>query len=98
MMHFEIYKRRGDVGGQFSTGMIGKSPPMPRFLGVPETKTMELSGTTELLLQVLDVLGGENFLVMKDHGFLSLGRTMDEAGNLALRIKREIGGKLRRSQ
>jgi hypothetical protein len=27
---------------------------------------------------------------MKNHGFLSFGRTMDEAGNRALRIKSQL--------
>ncbi len=44
----------------------------------------------KLLGEVMKVLHNENFLVMKNHGFLSLGKTLDEAGNSALRIKREI--------
>ena len=89
MMHFEIYSRRGDVGAIFH-GHDREITAYGSLLGLPRTEEEEPSGTTSLLREVMAVLGDENFIVMKNHGFLSLGRTMDEAGNLALRIHREI--------
>jgi ribulose-5-phosphate 4-epimerase/fuculose-1-phosphate aldolase len=89
MMHFEIYKRRGDVGAIFH-GHDREITAHASLLDWPQTEKEEASGTPELLAQVMKILCDDNFLVMKNHGFLSLGRTMDEAGNLALRIQREL--------
>ncbi len=89
MMHFEIYKRRGDVGAIFH-GHDREITAHASLLDLPQTEKEEASGTPELLAQVMKILHDENFLVMKNHGFLSLGRTMDEAGDLALRIKEEL--------
>ena len=89
MMHYEIYKRREDVGAIFH-GHDGEITAHASLLGLPETEKEEPPGTLELLGEVMKVLHNENFLVMKNHGFLSLGKTLDEAGDLALRIKKEI--------
>jgi len=35
---------------------------------------------------VLDVLGNADFLIMKKHGFISLGRSMEEAGRRAIEV------------
>ncbi len=89
MMHYEIYKRREDVGAVFH-GHDQEIITHASLLGLPETQKEEPSGSVELLSEVMKILDDEDFLVMKNHGFLSLGKTMDEAGNLALRIKKAI--------
>lgn len=89
MMHFEIYLRRDDVGAIFH-GHDREITAAASQLGLPETSREEPFGTTGLLAQVLDILGEERFLVMKNHGFLSFGRTMDEAGQRALAVKNRI--------
>jgi len=85
MMHYEIYQRREEVGAIFH-GHSKVITVNARLLGLPETDREVLSGTTELLEEVMKILDKGNFLVMKNHGFLSLGKTMDEAGNLALEV------------
>lgn len=89
MMHNEIYKRRGDVNAVFH-GHDKEITTNAALLGVPETGKEELPGTTELMHEVMKILGENNFIVMKNHGFLSLGKNMDDAGNQALEIKKKL--------
>ena len=89
MMHYEIYKRREDIGAIFH-GHDGEIIAHASLLGLPETKKEELPGSLQLLGEVMKILRNENFLVMKNHGFLSLGKTLDETGELALQIKKKL--------
>ena len=94
MMHYEIYKRRKEIGAVFH-GHDQEITACASLLNLPETEKEEPPGSAELLAEVMKILRGENFLVMKNHGFLALGTTMDEAGNLALEIKRKISDRKR---
>lgn len=88
MVHYTIYRERPDVGAVFH----GHSPEIvgsANALGVPETEREAPYGTLELVEEVLRVLNNENFLIMRNHGFLSLGKTMQEAGELAMRMHRQ---------
>ncbi len=87
ILHYEIYRVRPDVGAVFHGHDREMLSNAQRFQ-VPETLKEELPGTVELLRQVLEILGNHQFLIMKNHGFLALGRTMSEAGNLALEMKK----------
>jgi L-fuculose-phosphate aldolase len=89
LMHFEIYKRRPDVAAIFH-GHDQQITAHAALLAVPETEEFRPPGTPELLAQVMAILGQEPFLVMKKHGFLSFGPTMDQAGNQALEIKKKL--------
>lgn len=89
MMHCEIYKRRKDVGAIFH-GHDKDITANAKLLGVPETAQEELPGSAGLLAQVVKILKGEKFIIMKNHGFLSLGATMEEAGELAMKMKSEV--------
>ena len=89
MMHFAIYEQRPDVAAIFH-GHDRDITSSAALLELPETEKEELSGTPELLHQVMRILGQEQFLVMKNHGFLAFGSTMKEAGDLAIRIKNII--------
>ncbi|MCX6993687.1 MAG: class II aldolase/adducin family protein [Kiritimatiellaeota bacterium] len=93
MLHYEIYRRRPDVGAIFH-GHNKEITANIRLLGLPETGKEALPGTAELLGEVMKILDKANFLVMKNHGFLALGKTMAEAGNLALRIREKTGCRL----
>jgi L-fuculose-phosphate aldolase len=93
MLHFEIYRRRPEVGAIFH-GHDRQITAQAAALGLPETAEEKPSGSVELLQQVMDILGDEEFLVMKNHGFLALGRSMEEAGQLALRIKSTISQRM----
>ena len=91
LMHFEIYNRRPDVAAIFH-GHDKQITARAALLDLPETEEFRPPGTPELLAQVMAILDEEPFLVMKNHGFLSLGPTMDEAGNQALQIREKLGG------
>jgi len=89
MMHHEIYKRRSDINAVFH-GHDKEITANAGLLGVPETGREELPGTTALMGEVMKILGQNNFIVMKNHGFLSFGKNMDEAGNRALEQKKKL--------
>ena len=91
-LHRCIYEARPDVGAIFH-GHDRMVTAQGAALNLPETKEEKPSGSVELLQQVMDILGDEEFLVMKNHGFLALGSSMEEAGQLALRIKNTVSGK-----
>jgi L-fuculose-phosphate aldolase len=86
ILHYEIYRARPDVGAVFH-GHDHEMLSNARRLQLPETSQEELPGSVELLRQVMKILGNHHFLIMRKHGFLALGRTMSEAGNLALQMK-----------
>lgn len=83
MLHYAIYKKRKDVNAIFH----GHSQKiLLSKLKFPETKREEPYGTIKLAHAVLEVLDNNNFLIMKNHGFLSLGKNMKEAGKLAVKM------------
>jgi ribulose-5-phosphate 4-epimerase/fuculose-1-phosphate aldolase len=79
MMHAGIYEARPDIGAVFH----GHSPAIlaagPR-LGLVQTEREVPYGTPAMVAEVLKVLGSHNFFLMRNHGFVSLGATMAEAG------------------
>jgi len=85
MLHAAIYRERGDVGAVFH----GHSDLLLRCgetLGVPVTEREEEAASLALVASVLHVLKDETFIIMRNHGFLSLGRDMHEAGEQAVRL------------
>ena len=64
-------------------------------LKLPVTEKEYESGAIELAKEVLKVLGDNKVIVLKNHGFVSLGRIMKEAGELAFAtLKRSKAAKL----
>ncbi len=88
MFHFAIYRQREDVNAVFH-GHSREILASASGLGLPETRREEPYGTVALVRSILEVLGNENFLIIRNHGFLSLGATMREAGERALHICRK---------
>jgi ribulose-5-phosphate 4-epimerase/fuculose-1-phosphate aldolase len=88
LVHCAIYNNRKDVSAVFH-GHSEKVLSCTDKLGIVQTKQQEPEGTGKLAKAVLEVLGNENFIVMKDHGFISLGRTMKEAGDLAIKMQQK---------
>jgi len=81
MMHYAIYRARADVGAVFH----GHSRELLKSgLSLPQTIETAPYGSLELVNRVLEVLDAHCFLLIRKHGFLSLGRTMKEAGELAI--------------
>lgn len=85
IMHYLIYNTRGGMNVVFHGhhDLILKNAEK---LKLPVTKNDPEPGTMEFTNEVLDIIGDNNFIVIKNHGFVSLGRTMKEAGKLALSI------------
>ena len=83
VMHFLIYKTRKEINAVFH-GHNDAIIMNAEKLGFPVTEKEHDPGTIELAKEVLKVLGNKKLIVLKNHGFVSLGRTMKEAGELAL--------------
>ena len=89
MLHYMIYRERKDINAVFH-GHCEKFLQNADKLEVPSTLKEEPYGTIELAQSVLDVLDKNNFLIMKNHGFISLGESMDKAGKSALKVLRKL--------
>ncbi|TAL48291.1 ASCH domain-containing protein [archaeon] len=86
MLHAAIYQKRKDVNAIFH-GHCREIVERAGELGISETSKEEPYGTEELVNSVLELLDDNtNFIVMKNHGFISLGSSMEDAGKLALEI------------
>jgi ribulose-5-phosphate 4-epimerase/fuculose-1-phosphate aldolase len=85
VLHFGVYAARRDTNAVFH-GHSGRIIRASDALGLTTTTKFEDYGSLELATSVLDVLDDQSFIVMKKHGFLSLGQTMKEAGTLAIEI------------
>ena len=83
MVHSAIYHARPDVHAIFH-GHCDKISTDAEKLGIPITSREEPYGTIDLVNQVLKTLDDSSFLEMRNHGFLSLGKSVDYAGNLTL--------------
>ncbi|MDK9708019.1 MAG: class II aldolase/adducin family protein [Desulforhopalus sp.] len=56
-------------------------------LDLPITRTFHPYGTRELAESALDIINtSTRFFILRDHGFVALGESMEEAGNLTLDI------------
>jgi ribulose-5-phosphate 4-epimerase/fuculose-1-phosphate aldolase len=78
-IHFTIYQSRPDVNAVFH-GHNPRITDNASLLGIPETAEEVPYGTVELAESVKHILGSNNFIVIKQHGFVSVERTMHLAG------------------
>jgi L-fuculose-phosphate aldolase len=83
VIHFLIYKARKEVNAIFH-GHNDAIITNAETLKLPVTEREHEPGSLELANEVLRVLGDKNLIVIKNHGFVSLGKTMEEAGEQAL--------------
>ncbi|MFB0515391.1 MAG: class II aldolase/adducin family protein [Candidatus Neomarinimicrobiota bacterium] len=84
IMHSSIYERRPEINAVFH----GHDPLVLQYgsdLNLPISAREQPYGTLELVGEVQKVLGRHYYIVLRGHGFLALGETMDRAGNEALR-------------
>jgi len=86
MFHAAIYKKRKDVQAVFH-GHCGEILSRVQKLGIRQTRKEEVYGSAALVRRILEILGKEDFIVMKNHGFISMGRSPDAAGRKALSIQ-----------
>jgi ribulose-5-phosphate 4-epimerase/fuculose-1-phosphate aldolase len=88
LMHGSIYVRRPDVKAVFH----GHDALILRYgkqLGLPTTDRVQPYGTPALAEEVGQMLAQHKFLIIREHGFLALGATMEVAGREALRWHEE---------
>lgn len=86
MLHFAVYRARRDVQAVFHGHSREILRCVDRPADIPETGAPHPYGSLELARGVLDVLGSADFVIMKRHGFISLGRSMEEAGRRAIDV------------
>ena len=90
MLHYSIYQNRNDVQVIFH-GHNKQLLAHYSQLGLKSTKKWYPYGTLELMESVCEVLGkDESILIMKDHGFLSFGKTCQQAGNNIINVLNKI--------
>jgi ribulose-5-phosphate 4-epimerase/fuculose-1-phosphate aldolase len=85
IIHYLIYNTRDDIKAIFNGhhDLILKNAEK---LKLPITKNEQPEGTMELANEVLDISGNNDFVVIRNHGFVSLGTNIKQAGELALNI------------
>jgi ribulose-5-phosphate 4-epimerase/fuculose-1-phosphate aldolase len=83
MVHYAIYQHRPEVNAIFH-GHCAEITACTSRLGIPETCREEPYGTIQLVERVVEIVNDGDFFQMKNHGFVSLGKTMDAAGDLTL--------------
>jgi ribulose-5-phosphate 4-epimerase/fuculose-1-phosphate aldolase len=83
VMHYLIYKTRKEVNAVFH-GHNKAIVVNAEKLGFPVTEREHEPGTIALAKEALKALGNKNLVVLRNHGFVSVGRTMKDAGELAL--------------
>jgi ribulose-5-phosphate 4-epimerase/fuculose-1-phosphate aldolase len=87
MLHFAIYHARKNVQAVFH-GHSREILLCVNKLNVPETREKAPYGSMELVQSVMEVLGDANFILIRKHGFISLGGSMKEAGDRAIETHR----------
>ncbi len=79
VMHFLIYKHRKDVNAIFH----GHSPDILKNatkLNLPVTEKELSYGTVKFAKNALFLLKKYDFIILKNHGFISVGETLEETG------------------
>ena len=89
MIHHVIYKTRNDVNVIFH-GHFNELLQNYSRIGLVSTKKFAHYGTIELVESLLEVLEQNNFIILKEHGFISLGKNIDKSGELILEINRKL--------
>jgi ribulose-5-phosphate 4-epimerase/fuculose-1-phosphate aldolase len=81
-IHWTMYKLRPEINAVFH-GHHDTLLSLAKELQIPETVAEQDYGSPALVNEVKK-LAHYDFFNMKNHGFISMGKTMEEAGNLAL--------------
>jgi ribulose-5-phosphate 4-epimerase/fuculose-1-phosphate aldolase len=85
MLHHSIYNARPYVQAIFH-GHAKEFLSNATNLNCPETATVEPYGSIELVNSVLAILGYQNFFIIKNHGFVSVGNSMKETGERCISL------------
>ena len=83
MLHYSIYKQRPDVEAIFH-GHSDEIIAATDALHIPQTKTAEPYGSIQLIHSALEILADYSFIMLRSHGFVSMGNSMKQTGDLAI--------------
>jgi L-ribulose-5-phosphate 4-epimerase len=86
LLHGAIYEARPEINAIFH-GHHSVSLSQSKALKIKVTANEAPYGSKELINEVLRILSDENFVIMKNHGFLSMGKTTDEAGEMVRKVR-----------
>ncbi|MCK4814639.1 class II aldolase/adducin family protein [bacterium] len=89
IMHLMIYRARPGIQAIFH-GHNDKVLIAADQMGIPTTKKKQPYGTEQLAREVMNILDQNNFLVMKDHGFICYGNSIQEAGDNTLKVFHKV--------
>lgn len=87
LLHFAIYKKRPDVQAILH-GHCASITQNADQMGIPVTKQVVESGTMKIAESVLEILEEHSFIEIRNHGFMSMGKSIEEAGDLAMEMLR----------
>ena len=85
MLHFAIYEKRKDIQVIFH-GHSQKILDAATKLKLPVTSEFYPYGTNELVQSVLAVLQDNSVIIMKEHGFIVLGSSIEDAGESSINL------------
>ncbi len=83
ILHYAVYQHRKDINAIFH-GHDEIILNCSQELDLPVTRHEKPFGSNELMQEVMRILAACNYVVLKNHGFLALGRTLEETGRLAI--------------
>lgn len=90
MLHWLVYKNRSDVNAVFHLhdfDVLEKRDD----LNIKSTARLMPYGTRELAMEAISALGkNESYVIIRNHGVLSVGRRMDDAGELAIDVHERV--------
>lgn len=86
LLHFSIYAARPEINAVFH-GHSRSILERAQGLGLTQTLTEEPYGSVSLARSIVEVLKGNLFIVIRAHGFVSLGSNMKDAGELACSVQ-----------
>ncbi len=95
LLHSEIYRLRGEINAVFHA----HDPLVLEFadeLGIPSTETEQPGGSYELAKEaskLLRLTEGVKYFVLRNHGIVSMGETLEAAGRLAECMNRMASSK-----
>ena len=79
LLHLRLYEARPDIGAILH-GHDPATLAQAGSLELPMTKHSASVPSLELIEEVCRLTAQHTYIVMRDHGFLALGRSVDEAG------------------
>ncbi len=84
-MHYLIYKNRQEINAVFH-GHSNEIMKIAAKKGFPVTKKELPYGTINLAKDAVETLKNDSFVILKNHGFISVGKSADEAGRIVLNL------------